>query len=377
LAVAVSQSQTTNEAQVALRELESSAQTYRALYDNFLQRYMESVQQQSFPITEARVITKASRPLEKSYPKTALVLAISTVGGIALGLGLAMSRDWLDRAFRTREQVETTLQMDCIAVIPMVKGGAGGRLSSDNGSGVGYIGPGIVARKPNVFWTVVDAPFSRFTESIRSIKSAVDLSAGNKIIGLTSSFSEEGKSTIAAALALLAARAGTRTILVDCDLRNPVLSRTLAPGAERGILDVISGKTALEDAIWSEPTTGMAVLPTVNTGSGQAGSGEILHSGATNELFNKLRKNYDCVIVDVPPLEPIADVRATAHVIDCYIFVIQWGQTRSDLIERAIRSARCVHEKILGAVLNKTNMRMLSRYQGFREMDNNRDEHAG
>ena len=66
---AVSQSHVTNEAQVALRELESNAQTYRALYDNFLQRYMESVQQQSFPITEARVITAATPPLSKSKPK--------------------------------------------------------------------------------------------------------------------------------------------------------------------------------------------------------------------------------------------------------------------------------------------------------------------
>ena len=66
----MAQSQVTNQAQVALRELESNAQSYQALYDNFLQRYMESVQQQSFPITEARVISAASRPLTKSHPKT-------------------------------------------------------------------------------------------------------------------------------------------------------------------------------------------------------------------------------------------------------------------------------------------------------------------
>ena len=84
---AVAQSQVTNEAQVSLRELESNAQTYRALYDNFLQRYMESVQQQSFPITEARVISAATRPLSKSSPKTTLVLGLATLVGLAFGVG--------------------------------------------------------------------------------------------------------------------------------------------------------------------------------------------------------------------------------------------------------------------------------------------------
>jgi len=379
LDAAVSQSQMTNEAQVALRELESSAQTYRTLYDDFLQRYMESVQQQSFPITDARVISRAVRPLEKSYPKTALFLAMSTIGGIVLGLGLAILRDLLDRVFRTREQVETTLRTDCITVIPMVRDGAGTRLSSDNGSDLGLTDKRIIARKRNVLWTVVDAPLSRFTESVRSIKSAVDLSGGNKVIGLTSSVPEEGKSTIAAALAQLAARAGAQTILVDFDLRNPSLSRALSPGAELGILDVISGKTSLEDAVWKERSSGMEFLPCVITGADLAGSREILASSATKELFKKLQESYDYVIVDVPPLEPIVDVRVTAHLIDSYIFVIRWGHTRSDLAERALRSARCVHEKVLGAVLNKTDIRKLSRYEGHDDaaIYHDRYQHAG
>ena len=86
LSDAVAQSQVTSQAQVSLRDLESNAQTYRALYDNFLQRYMETVQQQSFPVTEARVITAATRPLLKSSPKTLLVLGLATLVGLGVGL---------------------------------------------------------------------------------------------------------------------------------------------------------------------------------------------------------------------------------------------------------------------------------------------------
>src|SRR6202011_1334218 len=95
----VSQSQVTNQAQIQLRELESTSQTFRALYDNFLQRYMESVQQQSFPITEARLITKATPPAQKDYRKTFLGLAVVPVGGLLLGFALAFFRELMDCVF--------------------------------------------------------------------------------------------------------------------------------------------------------------------------------------------------------------------------------------------------------------------------------------
>jgi succinoglycan biosynthesis transport protein ExoP len=92
LAGVVSQSKLTSQAQLGLRDLESSAQTYRALHDNFLQRYMEAVQQQSFPITEARLISPATRPLRKSSPLGTIVLSLSALGGLVMSFGIAMLR---------------------------------------------------------------------------------------------------------------------------------------------------------------------------------------------------------------------------------------------------------------------------------------------
>jgi succinoglycan biosynthesis transport protein ExoP len=117
----VTSSQTTNQAQVTLHELESSAQSYKTLYDNFLQRYMESVQQQTFPITEARVITAASPPLEKSQPKTTLILTLCAFVGLALGAAIGHLRDLTDRVFRTGAQIEEVLQVPCIAVVPALR----------------------------------------------------------------------------------------------------------------------------------------------------------------------------------------------------------------------------------------------------------------
>ena len=118
---AVTLSQATGEAQVSLRELQTNAQTYQALYDNFLQRYMESVQQQSFPITDARIITAATRPLVASNPRAKLILALAAFWAWVSGLVVAAWREFADRVFRTSNQVESLLQSDCIALVPALK----------------------------------------------------------------------------------------------------------------------------------------------------------------------------------------------------------------------------------------------------------------
>lgn len=168
-AQSVTQSQTTNQAQVVLRDLESTAQTYRALYDNFLQRYMELVQQQSFPITEARLITEASRPLRKSSPRTTLVLAFAGFGGLAMGFAAARFLDVSDRVFRTSNQVETLLNAKCISVLPLLP-----KTSKASPAPSADAPPGsqVIARNEGLFWHVINSPFSRFTKSIRTIKVA-------------------------------------------------------------------------------------------------------------------------------------------------------------------------------------------------------------
>src|SRR5580704_4261557 len=236
----VSESQATNEAQVTLHNLQSNAQTYRAIYDNFLQRYMESVQQQSFPISDSRLITQATPPLLKSSPKPVLIMTLAALTGLIFGAGIGKLRDIADRVFRTTTQVREHLQVDCISVVPMVQGGAkpnasaagpsiklasapigkSGRTGSRRSSraavqAAAKSGPHNIVRDASVRWTVADAPLSRFTESIRAIKIAIDLARtdnGNKIVGIASSLPDEGKSTIAMSLAQLIAHSGGRAI---------------------------------------------------------------------------------------------------------------------------------------------------------------------
>lgn len=371
---AVSQSQVTNEAQVALRELESSSQTYRALYDNFLQRYMESVQQQSFPITDARVISAATRPLFKSHPRSALVLTVALAVGLAFGVAAGAWRDLADRVFRTARQVESLLQTDCVALVPAVKEATqkdkilypDREPQAAKGLKLPDSVPQAITFAPGVFSTIIDSPFSAFTEAIRSIKVAIDLSPSatdGKIIGFTSSVPNEGKSSMAVAVARLAAHTGARTLLIDCDLKNPSLSRELAPKAPCGLLEVLRGQAPLERAIWLDTVTNMRFLPAA-TKARLAHSSEVLASAATRKLFDSLRHDYDYIIVDFSPLMPIVDVRASTNLVDSYLYVVSWGRTRIEYVEQALRSAKGVYEHLLGVVLNNVDLEALGRYSG-------------
>jgi succinoglycan biosynthesis transport protein ExoP len=419
LAALVADSQSTNRDRLGLRDLESTAQVYHTIYDNFLQRYMEAIQQQSFPITEARVISTAAKPSRKSSPVALAVLAIAAAAGLILSFGVALIRDATDSVFRTTRQVETLLGVNCISVLPLLrttaleKSTARATAASEADKRVQNVGvrepqiseqqaglgnavlhsvPGLSGNISSVrsahvrglandrpadnlllgtgsrefMRSVVEKPLSAFAEGIRSVKMAADIAGSirnNKVIGVTSTLAGEGKSTVSSNLAQLIAHAGKKVILLDGDLRNPTLTRSLSPTARLGLIDVLSGNVTLQDALQFDSETHLAFLPAVLE-SRLAHTSEILASDAFRNLVDDLKKDYDYVIIDLSPLAPVVDVRATAATVESYLYVVEWGKTRIKLVQRQLESAPELAERLLGVVLNKANVKALERYEG-------------
>ena len=104
--------------------------------------------------------------------------------------------------------------------------------------------------------------------------------------------------------------------------------------------------------IWTEPYSNLSFLPSV-ANNRLVNTHEILTSDAANALFNKLRSQYEYVIIDLSPLAPIVDARTTTQFIDSYILVVEWGRTRVEDVERALADAKAIQENLLGVVLNK------------------------
>jgi succinoglycan biosynthesis transport protein ExoP len=366
LASLISQSEATNRAQVPLRELETEAQTAAGLYDNALKRYKESLEQQALPVTEARVITRAVPPLTGEYKALFKRWTIIFGGCLSFGCGVAFVREIKDRAYWTVSQVENRLQKNC-TVVPLVKGVGNQRVGcrrTRRGDATIPSCPGTIELSRGPITLIVDRPLSPYAEAMRTIKLSIDLNVASrrsKVIGLTSSLPGEGKSTISASLALAIGCTGARVALLDCDLRNPTLTGVLSPGAGSGLIEVLMKKTALSDALWTDESKLISFLPAV-VNPGFAQSIEVMSSAAVKACFDRMRDEYDYILVDLPPLAPFVDVCATTHLIDSYLFVIEWGGTNVDVVEHALQRAPRVAESVLGVLLNKVDMNRLKAY---------------
>jgi succinoglycan biosynthesis transport protein ExoP len=358
----------TNETLVALRELEREAESYKDLYKTFLQRHQETVQQQSFPITEARVIMNALKPLKPSEPRKLRVLALMFVLGGGLGILLGAVRELRDRGFRTGEQVREELGLEFLGMVPYVSAGRDKKVAAKKAAADGAPADAPqIRRLPGVMRYALDNPLSPFAETLRASKIAVDLTLRNrspKLIGIVSALPGEGKSTIGMNFAALLSHAGYRTLLIDGDLRNPGLTRAVASFAEHGIVEAVLDNKPIADMLVYEPDSTLALLPAVIQGRVPHTSEFLASPGMRSVLQQAVDANFTFVLVDLPPLAPVVDARAMMPLLDGVLLVVEWGKTSRALIRSALQSSG-VGEKCIGVLLNKVALKKLKFYENY------------
>ncbi len=347
-----------NVARVQLRQLEQQSDAYRNLYNIFLSRYQEAVQQESFPLTEARVITPATRGLEPTYPRKPIVLGIGLVLGLAFGVGIAGLREALDRSFRTGDQVRDKLDVPFLGYLPLVGDQAASAWSPRR------LIAGNVRYEHKVMNHSIDFPLSMFSENLRRIKVATDLGnvgAGSKVIAVTSTFQREGKSTVAINLARLLAKQGANTLLIDADLRTSRMTRAMCPDCKIGLLEVVFEGLSTSDVIVRDSDTGLKFLPAGGR-CNVANTSEILSSDRMRALLNAAKRLFTYVVIDLPPAGSFADVHAMAPMVDTYIFIVEWGRTSFDVARNVLDGQFGFRDKLGGVVLNKVVMSRLRMY---------------
>ncbi len=358
-----------NETAVALRELEREAETYRTLYQSFLQRYQEAVQQQSFPITEARVITGA-RNAWQSHPRRTRVVALFLLGGIGVGVGLGALRELRERSFRTEEQAREELPVEFLGVLPLIPTGkvkvkkpkGGEPVDEAWMAGKKLLGP----QAPEMRYTL-DNPLSNFAETLRAVKIAADLTLADrspKVIGIVSVLPDEGKTAVAKNFASLLANLGASTLLIDTDLRNPGLTRRSAPEAEAGIVQAVLEGTRLSDLLLHERDSKLALLPAVLQRRIPHAS-EFLASPGMRSVLKQAEDAFEWIVLDLPPLGPVVDARAIASRVDAFVLVVEWGRTSRKLVRMTLQAEHQLREKCLGVVFNKVNLKKLKLYEAY------------
>lgn len=341
--------------QVELQELDSAATTAQIAYEDLLKRYTETVQKESFPIVQARVLAKATPPNEKFKPKTALLVVLGAVGGLAVSLAFALLSELFDKRVYSRGQAERAAGVDCLGVFPHVDPRALRPAASFEAT-ARPVGRGDLP------WDyVVQRPRSVGAEAMRSIRLAFDQMhgrQGERVIGVTSSLPGEGKSTIAAGLAHLLGRDGARVLLIDADLRRATLTARLNRGARAGLSDVLAG-CPRSTAIVSDPAYGIDFLAArAERPDGRAA--RLPGADAMKAFVDDLGDTYDYVVVDLPPLLPVVDVRSMVPSIDGILLVVAWGQTGEDVITTAIDTVPALRGKLLGLLLNRVRLNRLA-----------------
>jgi polysaccharide biosynthesis transport protein len=347
LAVRLAQSTGDTVAGNRLRELEDSAETLRDLYSSFLQKFNEITTSQTevLPVQNARIITRATPPLYKSSKKALAVLAGSTILCLLLGGAAVMAREWAADVFRTTKAVEQLCERKCV-VLPMVE-----------------------AKSALVEEFVLDAPYSRFTETFRNIKTLIDAAPsghGAKVIGVVSSLPEEGKTVVAANLASVITSSGARTLVMDTDLHLRKLTAALAPNTREGFIDALEDPTRLSELVVKRQRSGLDVLPSVFP-IRIPNAAELLGSHEMDTLLAAARTCYDYIIIEIAPIMSLVDVKTIERFIDAFVFVVEWGQTKRSVVLEALSEAHVIRDRLVGMVLNKADpdaLRHIESYKG-------------
>ncbi len=345
--IGVTDSQSTLERLARIRELEVASQAYKTIYESFLSRYTQTLQEQVFPSSEARVVSTAQVPLGKISPKAGVALVLALAAGLTLGIAAAIVRELSDRIVRRPDQITAELGVPVLGALPRIRKRAWFRRGSAGSEPRGTLLHRALHDHP-VFFRGYGAPEA---DALRRVKLAVDRRARPglcQVVGVVSPSPGEGKTVLAFNLCAVAAESGQRTLLIDADLRGP--QRASGPGG-LGLPEVLANGVDLGAALIRHER-GFDMI-----GEGGAALSrhpvDLLGSPAMRAFMEHCRRHYDFIVVDTTALLEFADAQAVTPLIDGFVLVAEHRRTTLDALDEALALSSDVADRLVGAVINK------------------------
>ena len=341
-----------------LDELEASASTYRRIYESFLQSFTESVQRQSFPVSDARILTPASLPKVRSAPRAPLIYALALLMGSLGGLALALLQHHLDQTIRSAAAAAEASGLDELGTLPRFRDGLLARLRGERRLPAPRPREtaGVRGRRPRCLPATPGERSPAFLAALRTVRVLTELQGRQRplrTIGITAPHRGGGSSTLVAHLAALSADCGRRVLLVDADLTHGTLTRQFGDPGRPGLAEVLDGTTAVEDAVVSRPGTSLDFLGA--RGVAGAGSPCGISAEAMEAVLDRLAPVYDLVLVDLPPILPAGDVVAIGAVLNGIVLVVEWGATSAGAVAASAEHLDRAQARALGFVLSKAS----------------------
>lgn len=342
--------QVVNRKSFELRELQREVETNRQLYDTFFTRLRETDQADDFQAVNAIIVDPAVPAISPSKPRRSLITTIALSVGLMFGVMLAFLREMLDNTVHSPVEIEERLEATTLGLVPFAKDNE--KHAADKKDKRAYLG-------------FQHDSHSNFSESFRTIRTGLMLSALDepyKLIGVTSSIPNEGKTTVSVNLATVMGHM-KKTLLIDADMRRPLLAKSLGldPHAP-GLSNVIAGTAELKDSLINYEEGSFYLLP---GGQMVPNPLELISSPRFKTLMDKLKEKFECIIIDTPPTQAVSDALMIGSITDATIYVVKADSTPINVIKTGLNRLRYANANVVGVALNYVDTEKQSYYQYY------------
>jgi capsular exopolysaccharide synthesis family protein len=333
-----------NRKEFQLGVLEREAQSNRQLYDLFLNRFKETNVASDLQSTVARIVDPATVQNAPYAPKKVQIVSIAAAVALLVGVMMALLLDRISNTINTAGEVEGRLGLPMLGYLMKMEGGGKKSLKSE-------------------LAFITDSQ-SLFSESIRTIRTGVLMSAVDipkKVIVITSSVPEEGKTTVSFNLACALAQV-KRVLLVDADLRRPKVGRLIGRDKDApGLSHLVSGVASISECIFEHKEAGFHIL---TAGFVPPNPLEMISSAKFQDTLDKLKEAFDIVLIDSPPVQLVSDAVVLSQVANTVLYVVKADSTPYPMARNCIKRLSMANAPLLGVVLNQLDLERAEKYYG-------------
>lgn len=319
------------------------------MYDLVLGRSKETDLARLLRVNNLRVLDYAVAPTVPVKPRVQLNIALAVLLGLLGGIGLAFALELLDVTVKRQTDLEA-LGVAFLGLLPSIEPAIERRARRRKKKGNGH----AVGMRKDLF--VHEHPKSTVTEACRSIRTNLLFMTAErqlKAMVVTSPGPREGKTTVATSLAIVMAQSGSKTVIIDTDMRRPRVHHAFGIENDVGISSVIVGQATLDEAVQQSEVPGLWVLP---CGPVPPNPAELLLTGRFKELLADLQRRFDRVIFDSPPMGAVTDAAILATMVDGVVLVAKAAQTRKEGARQSVGQLLEIGARVFGTVLNDVDL---------------------
>jgi capsular exopolysaccharide synthesis family protein len=333
--------QSYNRKEFELQSLERDVAANRQLYDSFMQRAKES-RAGDMQTAIARIVDEARPPKGPSGPNRQMIINMALLAALLAGVSLALLIERLNNRVKASHEVESKLGVRALGVLP------------------------ITSSEPNEPLELMfsESNQNAFSEAIRTIRSSVLLSglqSPRKVVLLTSSVPEEGKTTLATNLAFAFSQV-KKTLLIEADMRRPKIARILGQERNRpGLAELVAQGLPLAECVYQAPDSPLYVL---QAGRVPPNPLELISSAGMELAMERLKEEFDVIVMDSPPVQLVSDAVMLSQLATSVLFVVRADKTPYPVARHALSRLHRVDAPVLGVVLNQIDLEKADNYYG-------------